>query len=74
MEYITAINSEIRREDWKRYAEGAEDVQPTRPMIVEFLKLNYLASDKIEIWFDNLQGFWRWSAYNIVDLNPCPKE
>jgi len=74
MESISAINSEIRRELWKRFAEGAEDFQPTRPMIVEFLKLNDVASDKIEIWFDSLQGLWIWSAYNIVDLNPCPKE
>ena len=67
VEYISAINSEISREDWKRYAEGAEDFQPTRPMIVEFLKLNGVKSDRIEILYDDLQGFWRWSATNLVD-------
>jgi hypothetical protein len=43
-------------------AEGTSDIEPMKSEI-EFLlsKEGYNAKD-IEIWFDNMQGLWRWSC------------
>ena len=48
-------------------AEGTCDLQPNKNDIVVFVqKQNYCALN-IEIWFDNMQGFYRWNC-DIINL------
>lgn len=59
---VTRENTEIRTHAHLMDAEGTADTKPMKSEI-EFLlsKEDYNAKD-IEIWFDNMQGFWRWNC------------
>ena len=44
------------------YAEGAHDDKPTEAIIeVTLLDMGYIATD-IDIFFDDVQVLWRWTA------------
>lgn len=48
------------------YAEGTSDTEPKPQEISDLFKYDNLEITNIQIWFDNLQHFWRWSC-DIVD-------
>lgn len=42
--------------------ENIEKFKPKESEIVKMLVGEGWQPDKIDIWFDDLQGFWRWSC------------
>ncbi len=49
----------------KMWAEGTsigEGLKPKEQDIQHLLGSEGWVADEIDIWFDNLQGFWRWSC------------
>ncbi len=53
---------EYRNKSWEMWLEGTSDKKPTESEIIKHAKeLRYLLSN-IEIWKDELQGFWRFRA------------
>ena len=60
-------NTEIFDQEWKMYAEGTsigegEGLEPNEEDIQKLLATEGWIADEIDIWFDNLQKFWRWSC------------
>ena len=43
-------------------AEGTSDEQPTEKAIQTLLGVEGWCCDEIDIWFDDMQGFWRWNC------------
>lgn len=41
---------------------GGEGLEPKEADIQKLLGSERWATDEIDIWFDNLQKFWRWSC------------
>ena len=61
-------NTEIFDQKHQMWAEGTSDVEPLEKDIKNLLGGEKWSSDKINIWFDNMQGFWRWNC-NIINNN-----
>lgn len=59
---VTRENTEICDQAHQMFAEGTSDIEPKEIDIQKMLAEELLAVDEIEIFFDNLQGFWRWSC------------
>lgn len=53
---------EVYNQKHQMYAEGDQHPQPTEPDIMFALKLEGYAASEIDMWFDHLQGFWRWTC------------
>jgi len=66
---IEAKNSEIRDQAHLMDAEGTSDEQPSINEIESFLAQKGWQPNDIDIWFDNMQGFWRWNC-KIEMLKP----
>ena len=59
----------IRREDFEvcdqshqMHAEGCQDAEPTEKDILIAVGLCGYAATEIDIFFDGLQGLWRWNC------------
>lgn len=63
---IESANVEIRNQPHLMAAEGTDDKKPVGKEIVEYLLKRGYISNNIDIWFDNMQGFWRWNC----DIKP----
>ena len=60
---VTRENTEIRDQTPDlMVAEGTSDVEPKSKDIKELLLSENWNSSNIDIWFDNMQGFWRWNC------------
>ena len=58
---------EIRERSWEMWLEGTSYKEPSRNEIVEYaLTYNYKTRN-LEVWFDNMQKFWRFNA-DIISL------
>ena len=57
-------NTEIQ----KKNAEGTSDVKIYTLDVSRFLHKEGYHADNIDIWYDNMQGIWRWSCC-IVKYN-----
>jgi len=53
---------EYRIRDWEMWLEGTSDNEPNKEEIIIHAKSKGYKLNDIEIWFDNMQGFWRFSA------------
>ena len=53
---------EYRDRDWEMWLEGSSDDKPNESEIIEHAKSKGFELKNIEIWFDNLQKFWRFNA------------
>ncbi|NQY43937.1 MAG: hypothetical protein HRT87_11410 [Legionellales bacterium] len=53
---------EYRDRDWEMWLEGTADNEPNKKEMIEHAKGKGYKLNDIEIWFDNMQGFWRFSA------------
>lgn len=58
---------EYRSQQHEMLVEGTADFKPTENQIMEHGAKNGFFVTDIEIWFDNMQGFWRWNG-NIIPL------
>lgn len=57
---INRNNTEFRNQPHEMCVEGAEDDQMTEEDIIKYCAdFGYKASE-IDIWFDKMQGVWRW--------------
>ena len=54
--------TEICSQPHEMYAEGTSDIIPIEFEIIEYLLDRKYAGSNIDIWFDNFQSVWRWSA------------
>ncbi|HRW20972.1 MAG TPA: hypothetical protein P5509_03285 [Bacteroidales bacterium] len=43
-------------------AEGTSDIKPITQDIQKLLRTESYVTEDIKIWFDDMQGFWRWSS------------
>lgn len=59
---IKRENTEIRDHAHLMDAEGTTDVQPTDYEVTQFLASEGFLASEIDICFDSVQGFWRWSC------------
>lgn len=57
---VTRKETEIFDQSHQMYAEGTSDVEPLEKDIKFLLGSENWIADEIGIWFDNMQGFWRW--------------
>ena len=64
---ISRENTVIRDQEHLMNAEGASDIEPTENAIRRLLVEELWCASEIEIWFDTMQGFWRWSC----NITPC---
>lgn len=55
-------NTEIRDQQHLMDAEGTSDVEPKSEDIKMLLLSENWECSNIDIWFDNMQGFWRWNC------------
>ena len=53
---------EYRDRSYEMWLEGTSDYFPIELEIIEHAKQKGYELQNIEIWFDNLQKFWRFSA------------
>ena len=53
---------EYRDRDWEMCLEGSADNKPNESEIIEHAKSQGFELKNIEIWFDNLEKFWRFDA------------
>jgi hypothetical protein len=54
--------TQIRTIDGKPFAEGSSDNEPTIKDIEKVLKDKDWITSNINIWFDDMMGFWRWTS------------
>ena len=59
---IERKNTEIRDKKHLMDAEGTSDIEPKAEDIKSLLRLENWECSNIDIWFDNMQGFWRWNC------------
>jgi hypothetical protein len=55
-------NTEILDQAHQMWAEGTSDVEPKANDIEKLLKDENWNIYDVDIWLDNMQGFWRWSC------------
>ena len=53
---------EYRTRSWEMWLEGTADNKPSEDTIISHAKAKGYSLSDISIWFDQLQGFWRFSA------------
>lgn len=58
---------EYRSQQHEMLVEGTSDFKPNENEIMEHGAKNGFFVTDIEIWFDSMQGFWRWNG-NIIRL------
>lgn len=54
--------TEIRNLAHLMDAEGTTDIEPTHKEISDFLKSKGFEAVNIGVWYDSLQGTWRWNC------------
>ena len=59
---------EYRDRGWEMWLEGSSDEKPKKNEIINHAKNKGYMLKNIQIWFDNMQGFWRFQA-DIVKEN-----
>ena len=59
---IKKMEYEYRDRDWEMWIEGSSNEKPNKSEIIEHVKSKGFELKNIEIWFDNLQKFWRFNA------------
>lgn len=70
---VNREHTEIFDQTHKKWAEGTsigagEGLQPKEQDIQHLLSGEGWVADEIDIWFDSLQKFWRWSC-KITKMN-----
>jgi hypothetical protein len=65
---VSRKDTEIFSQAHEMYAEGTSDTEPTKDEITELLSEESWEAYDIEIFYDNLQGFWRWYCLIIKGL------
>lgn len=55
-------NTEIRSQIHLMDAEGTSDSKPIKLDVKELIKQEGWIASNIEIFYDNMQGFWRWNC------------
>jgi len=55
-------NTEVRSQKHLMDAEGTSDKKPTALAVQILLSKEGWCCSEIDIWFDTMQGFWRWSC------------
>ena len=53
---------DYRDRDWEMWVEGTSDIKPEKNEIIKQAKNKGYRLSDIDIWFDNMQGFWRFTA------------
>ena len=66
------IDYEYRDREWEMWLEGTADTKPEESEIVESAKAKGFTLDNIDIWFDSMQFFWRFSADLVPILGATP--
>lgn len=59
---VTRENTEIRDQVHEMWAEGTGDIEPVTTDIETLLNNEGYQASNIEIWYDDMQGFWRWNC------------
>jgi len=59
---IATMYLEIRDQKHEMFAEGSADKKPTTHMILERIKERGFMASNIDIFYDKLQRFWRFTA------------
>ena len=59
---LKRIETEIFDQSYKMWAEGTSDFKPTEELVSNHIAGYGFISDEIDIWYDNLQHFWRWNC------------
>ncbi len=67
MAIIKGIETEIRDQVHLMDAEGTCDERPAEIDIERYLRSRGYAGCQYDIYYDEFQGFWRWSC-NIIKL------
>lgn len=62
-------NTEIRNQPHIMSAEGTCDIEPSKLEVCEYLQTLGWEATKVDVFHDNMQGFWRWSADIKTPLN-----
>ena len=57
---------EIRDRPSQMWAEGTSDIRPTLDDIFDKIEERGFNAWEVKVWFDHMQGFWRFSA----DIRP----
>jgi hypothetical protein len=58
---------EYRLQEWEMWLEGTSDNKPNKDEIIKHAKSKGYKLNKLNMWFDNMQGFWRFGA-NLVNV------
>ena len=53
---------EYKLRSWEMHVEGTSDNEPNKDDIIKHAKGKGFDLENIEIWFDKMQGFWRFVA------------
>jgi hypothetical protein len=56
------MNFEYRTRDWEMWLEGTSERKPSQINIIKDAQNKGYKLKNIEIWFDSIQCFWRFSA------------
>lgn len=63
-------NTEILDQPHQMCAEGTDDEKPKIEDIEVILKNEGWGVFNVDIWFDTMQGFWRWNCDILKLTNP----
>ena len=55
-------NTEIRDKKFLMDADGTSENEPSELDIIKHLEYEGWLCDEIDIWYDNMMGFWRWNC------------
>jgi len=58
---------EYREREWEMWLEGTADNEPNKDEIIKHAKEKNYKLKNLQVWFDSMQGFWRFGA----DLALC---
>tara|TARA_R110000744_G_scaffold329836_1_gene435398 strand:+ start:937 stop:1125 length:189 start_codon:yes stop_codon:yes gene_type:complete len=58
---------EYRIQEWEMWLEVTSDNKPCKEEIIKDAKIKGFELNNLDMWFDNMQGFWRFRA----DLVNC---
>lgn len=58
---------EYRERSWEMWLEGASYYEPSKREIVEDALAHSYKVRNLEVWFDNMEKFWRFNA-DIIHL------
>ncbi len=56
------MDIEFRARSWEMWLEGTSDNKPSENDIVDYALKHRYKIKGLEVWFDNMQKFWRFNA------------